>query len=629
MTVCSPFAKPSVGQANTVYTGLGAASIDDSRHILDYNRFLGSDSRVPDHLKRAIQIVEKHDTLPSCGKMAVSALMYSCATLEGKPSAEDGLQEQTLPRDVDLKGEKVLYATRLAVCELSESKAYIPRECKSFVPTKENTKKTGFLSFITENGPSKPIVSYPKYEEATNQDLDICLGALQNSAQTWTSYSNARQDAVNLCHAVRGDIEKDETLHLHKILTENTASNAEALRLMHENAQETREAFHHLVVNMRKFSVDIHEGNVEAQAKFTQMWNDVEQKVRVGMQDLANQVDQIKSKMSDSNIQVRESAQHVHGIISEIVTRFNSLMQQHRTSLALASRDAENAHEHLEFVNEILQQQVLQALSVALNKVQSVDALSGNALQNVQMIKNETENANEQVVALVLRLVDTLGMVQQLADGHEDIRASVNETRDSIASLKTDVLAISGYVSTVVGTVVGAFGHLPTVALYSFYLAVAGTILFFITLLPGGSLLLRSCARLVRYSLAKTGNWSHAPMRLDLSALSVVANYALSFAILSVVLATAYQLEAVRQVVSDTMQQLSEDGETAYYIGSAACGTIAMLVLIAILARVYYFHHSNSNAKHDKQYFEELSKLKHKRFWFNDPKKFQNRKWTV
>lgn len=597
--------------------------------MLDYTRFLASDSRVPDHLKRAIQIVEKHDTLPSCGKMAVSALMYSCAALEGKSSAGIDSQGEAQAPDVDLRGEKVLYATRLAVCELSESKAYIPRECTSFVPTRENTKKTGFLGFITENGPSKPIVNYPRYEEATTQDLDICLSALQNSAQTWTSYSNARQDAVNLCHAVRGDIEKDEILHLHKILTENTASNAEALRLMHENAQETREAFHHLVANMRQFSVDIHQGNVEAQDRFVHMWNEVEARFRTGMQDLSDQVDTIKSKLQDSDVQVRESAQHVHGVISEIVTRFNSLMQQHETNLALASRDAENAHEHLEFVNEILQQQVIQTLSLALNKMQSIDDLSGETLQNLQMMKNETVTANEQVVALMLRLADTLGIVQQLADGHEDIRASVNETRDSIASLGTDVLAISGYISGIFGAIMGAFGRLPAFAWYVFYLATAAGILCFVTLFPGGSFLLWSCVSLIRYTTTVMGNAVLALMKLAVSTVSIAAKHALGLLGLLAITAFAYNLKAFTSTLSDIKNHLAGHGKLDTYVGTA-CGALAVLilVLIAILAKCSF--RRSSEIEYQKHQFADIPKLEQtRRFWFNDPKRYRHKKWAV
>ncbi|KAM0723494.1 hypothetical protein Q7P37_000481 [Cladosporium fusiforme] len=619
---------PVQATATNVYDDLIASSSNKTRQMLDYTRFLGSDSRVPDHLKRAIQIVEKHDTLPSCGKMAVSALMYSCATLEGKSSAESEHQGESQAPDVDLGAEKVLYATRLAVCELSESKAYVPRECKSFIPTKENTKKTGFLGYITGNGPPKPIVSYPKYEEATNQDLDICLGALQNSAQTWTSYSNARQDAVNLCHAVRGDIEKDEILHLHKILTENTASNAEALRLMRENAEETREAFHHLVVNMRQFSVDIHEGNTEAQARFVQMWNDVEHNVRAGMHDLASLVDQITSKMNDNDVQVRISAQHVHGVISEIATRFNGVIQQHESTLALASKDAANAHEHLTFANEILQQQMMSALSVAVSKMQSVGAFSGQALENVKMMKNESQIANEQVEVLVQRLLDTMGVVQQLADGHEDIRASVNATRDSIANLKSEVLAISGSISAIIGTIMGAFGHLPAVAWYLFYLAIAAAILFFITLFPGGSLLLRSCARLARYVTTVSGNNLCTLGRLALSASSAAAHHALGLTAMFVIVAAALHFRTIASAVFSAIQRLSDDKETAFCFG-VACGVVVFVAFVITLA-TYHFR-SKSITDSDEQQFEARPKYQRTGpgLAINDPKYYEYKKWAA
>jgi hypothetical protein len=48
------------------------------------------------------------------------------------------------------------------------------------------------------------------YDDIKGQQLGQCLKSLESRPQWWTSYSNNRQNAVVMCQAARGQIEKGE-----------------------------------------------------------------------------------------------------------------------------------------------------------------------------------------------------------------------------------------------------------------------------------------------------------------------------------------------------------------------------------------------------------------------------------
>ena len=190
--------------------------------------------------------------------MAASALLHSCATVDHAGSGEE-IKNAAFNMD----HAKSIFATRFAICEISEAKGQIPNSCASFLPNKQNTRKQGFMGRFTDKGPTKPSIVYPFYEASTEHSLDDCRAALEGRPQWWTSYSNSRQNAVSLCHAVRGEIEKDESLHLHRVLAETTVDLAEALRHSKAEATETMAAFHELRVNIRQFHLALFDQDKE------------------------------------------------------------------------------------------------------------------------------------------------------------------------------------------------------------------------------------------------------------------------------------------------------------------------------------------------------------------------------
>ena len=135
--------------------------------------------------------------LPICNKIASAGLLNSCAELDHASTVS---LDKSL--DVMLEKSKNIYAARLAVCELDDASALVPKECQAFRPD----ERSSFFRLLL---PGRRT-DYPVYDDETAGHLDRCLKALSRNPQTWTSYSNARQNAIVMCHAMRASIEKGE-----------------------------------------------------------------------------------------------------------------------------------------------------------------------------------------------------------------------------------------------------------------------------------------------------------------------------------------------------------------------------------------------------------------------------------
>jgi hypothetical protein len=152
-------------------------------------------------LSQALRIVHSMESAPTCNRLAALNLINDCKSLEQnsdhiKPESEIALDE--------VKSE---YSARLAVCELLGAKAPVPRECGILVPSPQACGKGRFSSFFSRQKRDSSDGEYC-YPEATPTQFERCLRALESRPQSWTSYSNARQNAVVMCHASRDAIER-------------------------------------------------------------------------------------------------------------------------------------------------------------------------------------------------------------------------------------------------------------------------------------------------------------------------------------------------------------------------------------------------------------------------------------
>jgi hypothetical protein len=151
----------------------------------------------------ALRIIHSVESSPSCNRLAALTLINSCQSLEVSTKGDAGVKT-----DLGLDEVKSEYAARLAVCELLGARANVPPACVVFVPSSKACVKFRFKDLFTRDEyHSEDTLCYP---DASNSQFGQCLRSLESRPQWWTSYSNARQNAVVMCQASRDAIEKGD-----------------------------------------------------------------------------------------------------------------------------------------------------------------------------------------------------------------------------------------------------------------------------------------------------------------------------------------------------------------------------------------------------------------------------------
>jgi hypothetical protein len=158
-------------------------------------RLLHSKIHEPEIYARAISVLESQRTMPGCHRTAMSNLMDSCQSLERGRDVE-----------IDLAEVREIFATRLAMCELSGAQATPPTECVPFVQSLNGCRKRSLMKYFGggDRGPGNSQICFP---EVNQSQLRSCVKALNGRPQLWTSYSNNLQNVLTVCHASRNAVE--------------------------------------------------------------------------------------------------------------------------------------------------------------------------------------------------------------------------------------------------------------------------------------------------------------------------------------------------------------------------------------------------------------------------------------
>ena len=214
--------------------------------------------------------------MPSCNKVASAALKNTCSEIDIDTSLNVGVTV-----DVMLEKSKSIYAARLAVCELIDAHASIPRACAAFQPSEDNTWRSYILP--------KRSRQYPAYDHDTAQQLKPCLKALSSTPQLWTSYSNAKQNSILMCHAMRASIDKggcstssqgfhiadndtDEKLELFQMMTELNEQTMGAMSVATRDFEGFLKDFAVIRKDMQSFQLSLNTGIVDSTELLEKYW---------------------------------------------------------------------------------------------------------------------------------------------------------------------------------------------------------------------------------------------------------------------------------------------------------------------------------------------------------------------
>lgn len=367
-------------------------------------------------ISQAIDFVVSMQTAPTCTRMAASHLMSECKLLEHAPDFA-----KSRP-DAYLDNVKTEYAAKLAVCELlsAQPPSHIspPQHCDILVPSSQACNKGRWWS-------QTQIISdkqcYPEYRE---QQYSQCLKTLQSSPQYWTSFSNARQNAVVMCQASRDAIERESHLETFKNLTQIMGAVSSSIK-------HTTDEYASLLRDQKQFADELRESQTQfekdiavVQEKALTTANNLNERFHAFMETSVSQlITALANSQSAEIIRIREEMQFfARDMIAENLQLAKSLttqLQQHHDRAIVSLQ-----------INHAVQ-------------VDSYEVLSGymNKAQNAAIKINSTTQSSLSKMDIIERRLDTLSSTtEHIARGF----TFLNNLRQTMESLFRGLFATVG-----------------------------------------------------------------------------------------------------------------------------------------------------------------------------------------
>ncbi|KAF1931414.1 uncharacterized protein M421DRAFT_2909 [Didymella exigua CBS 183.55] len=345
--------------------------------------FRYTNSRNQKVISQAVDFVVSMQTAPACTRMAASHLMNECKLLEHAPDFAKNRPQAYLDN------VKTEYAAKLAVCELLSAQppnnAIPPLHCDILVPSSRACNKGGWWSQAPTNTDRH---CYPEHKE---YQYSQCLKTLQSSPQYWTSFSNARQNAVVMCQASRDAIERENHLDIFKNWTQ-------VMSAVSSSIQHTAEEYTSLLQEQKQFVDKLR----EAQSQFEKDASAVQDRA---LATAGNLDDKFHTFIETS----------ISELITALATGQSAEIARVREELQVFSQDmiAENSQLAKSLTTELQQHHDRAIISLQINhqaQVESHEVLSGymGDITTAATKINETADASLTKIGNIEHRLDNL-----------------------------------------------------------------------------------------------------------------------------------------------------------------------------------------------------------------------------
>ncbi|KAL4795093.1 hypothetical protein BDV19DRAFT_389496 [Aspergillus venezuelensis] len=370
----------------------------DAGEDLDLVSFLNSRTQKHDEtFTKALELLDSINSSSSCNKLAAAKLVTSCESIGRNP-------ERPRDRDTYLELEHVrsLYAARLALCELGGAGITIPPSCQPVNVSPPQRKV--YFGLYTTNSPATTMTdTLPK------DDLAPCLKSLESRPQSWTSYSNSRQNAMVICQASRYEIDKDDLLQTYKIIAESSTklNNGlyEALRMAAEESAKSR-AFLKSVDLLRKETLlQMEESTSSLVARVSQT---LETRLTAAFETVFSALSSVHIGLSSLRKDVQGSSQEAESL--------RHMLQYIHDELVLRSEQiALTQRQNAEVQNELALSIQTTLHSIAYNELQKIT-------QDVGTLDNSLEWLYAKIVQVLEQEADTSERLRGIGSSLEEFQ---------------------------------------------------------------------------------------------------------------------------------------------------------------------------------------------------------------
>ncbi|KAM5430607.1 hypothetical protein McanCB49686_002677 [Microsporum canis] len=405
-------------------------SNDNSRATIDLPLFIHtSPTEQNSFFAEALQLLNSMQHAPSCNQRAVASLVTSCQALS------PGESERGQHAVSDLDHVKSLYAARLAICEVTGAGAAIPDKCSTIFPAGDNWKSKYKERTQDPQNTDEEMIQEPL--------LASCLRSLESKPQWWTSYSNSRQNAALMCHAVRFDIEKEELLNHHKRLTKVTSGLNGHLNRSLENAYTQAKQQHafiqaidglrlKLLRDLRRDSASIHSRFTQLMTSATDMFQDANRELQGFVKPALTETAALSKQIQFSILSAREVKRVLNEVLIKGAKRNSDLIAAEQTALQTNAHLITDIHHSLEEAKKARIRFIAEDLNQLHVSMHSLSELVSNVTQRHTFLDDRVKHFNavfsnfEQKASILqdMMIAQIMNQTRLQQSFHEDLRAT-------------------------------------------------------------------------------------------------------------------------------------------------------------------------------------------------------------
>ncbi|KAI5369358.1 Putative nuclear fusion protein Kar5 [Septoria linicola] len=338
-----------VADAGTIgwFSGAAASAPELSTSHSDHNVTL---TRAMAQVQVTIDNIQK---LPDCKRHAARGLVESCMAYDGSNAQS---QRST---DAELDLYQKLFAIRMSHCELKDAAQALPSSCNAAM------------------APSSR-------DQVNEHQIQVCLDALYQDTNPWTTYTSMKTNGLIMCHAMRVEQDKDEQLHLFRILVGTTSDISKALQVNRDELDSLVAVFRNLSGGMRDFYQELHEDNQDIKASIKRSWD----AVRKDVSGVSGDVQALLRFMNEANSNLQTYTSQVDEAFSQAQNLSSQMGAQWSADLVKIQDSFDDARAAYQYQLELTAADVHQRVFAITNSMETANDLSGELLDKLSNLNN-------------------------------------------------------------------------------------------------------------------------------------------------------------------------------------------------------------------------------------------------
>jgi DNA repair exonuclease SbcCD ATPase subunit len=234
---------------------------------------------------------------------------------------------------------------------------------------------------------------------------------------------------------MRSEVEKDEQLHVGKILASAATAATGSLQDAFEAVTLLKTRFNELATAMPQFQKDLVAGNQQQLDYVRQFWSEIEQ-VRGGLKDILHDFDGVRDRLRNSKNEVTDLGSAIRKAAMDSTASMHEIATKSQHEMSAVSENAAALSEVSEYMLEMFKQGLVKALYDATQDIGVINAFMPTLNRELTTWREANLQMHQESLA---RHAENQAYLNQTAATLEQFNQAAYEMNATMASISSFV----------------------------------------------------------------------------------------------------------------------------------------------------------------------------------------------